>query len=316
MRPFLLSWALLTLAGVLQPPSPASFAVGVLRRDALIVPFATYDGKRWQNDWPLPANSADVPFSLRDVPKRWWGPVGPLETWQLWTPDGSSRTVKVRQPDWAPTYCQKQVGLRTDYQPRLLPPPLTAHPYPKDGLAVSPSHPVEPIEVLGPGSPERGDVIEAIHGRFVEQEHEMLQTLIREHGSNPRQVPLPPNQAELRATPSMVVEALYAYGASPRTYFIETAREYKRDGGCMVVASGRGRVIRDSGKFTTDGFRLGLMACDRSNATYMLPFGVMKLPTGVYWIAQISGWDRETYTIIDITPHSGAKDQVTPGGGC
>ena len=52
----------------------------------------------------------------------------------------------------------------------------------------------------------------------------------------------------------------------------------------------------------------------------MLPFGVMSLPGGVFWIAQISGWDRESYTIIDIAPQSGAKDQakdqVTPGGGC
>lgn len=316
MRPFLLIWALLTLAGVLQPPLPASVTVGVLRRDALIVPFATYDGKRWENDWPVPATSVDVPLSLRDVPKRWWGSVGPRDTWQVWAPGSPPQMVKVRQPDWAPSYCQKELGLRTDYQPRLLPPRPGTSPYPKDGLAVSPPHPVEPIEVLDADSRERGDVIEAIHERFVEQEHETLQTLIREHGNNPRQVPLPPNEAELRATPSMVVEALYAYGTSPRTYFIETAREYKRDGECTVVLSGRGRVTRDSGKFSTDGFRLGITACDRSNATYMLPLGVMLLPGGAYWIAQISGWDRETYVVIDITPHSRAKDLATPGGGC
>jgi hypothetical protein len=316
MRAFLLSWALLTLAGVLQPSPPASFSVGVLRRDALIVPFATWDGSRWQNYWPLPANNADVPLSIRDVDKRWWGPIGPRDTWQVWTPGSEPQMVKVRQPDWAPSYCQKEVGLRTDYQPRLLPPPPVTSPYPKDGLAVSPPHPVEPIEVLAAGSRESGDVVEAIHARFVEQEHEALQSLIRAHGNNPRQVPLPPNDGELRATPSMVVEALYAYGTSPRTYFIETTREYRRDGACTVVLSGRGRVTRGSGKFTTDGFRLGITACDRSNASYMLPLGVISLPSGVYWIAQISGWDREAYTIIDITPRSEAKDQVTPGGGC
>jgi hypothetical protein len=316
MRPFLLSWALLSLAGVLQPQEPASFTVGVLRRDALIVPFATYDGKRWQNYWPVPTNNADVPFSLRDVPGRWWGAPGPRDIWQVWTPGSPPQTVKVRQPDWAPSYCQKQVGLRTDYKPRLLPPPPMTSPYPKDGLAVSPPHPVEPIEVVDASSRESGDVVEAIHTRFVEQEHEALQSLIRGHGNNPRQVPLPPNDAELRATPSMVVEALYAYGTSRRTYFIETAREYRRDGACTVVLSGRGRIIRDSGKFTTDGFRLGITACDRNNASYMLPLGVMSLPSGTYWIAQISGWGREVYTIVDITPGSEAKDQVTAGGGC
>jgi hypothetical protein len=189
-------------------------------------------------------------------------------------------------------------------------------PYPKDGLAVSPPHPVEPIEVVDVSSRESGDVVEAIHARFVAQEHEALQSLIPAHGNNPRQVPLPPNDAELRATPSMVVEALYAYGTSPRTYVIETAREYRRNGACTVVLSGRGRIVRESGKFTTDGFRLGITACDRNNASYMLPLGVMSLPSGTYWLAQISGWGREVYTIVDITPGSEAKDLVTAGGGC
>jgi hypothetical protein len=42
----------------------------------------------------------------------------------------------------------------------------------------------------------------------------------------------------------------------------------------------------------------------------------MSLPTGVYWIAQMSGWSRETYTIIDISPRSRAVNVVAPGGGC
>ncbi len=75
-------------------------------------------------------------------------------------------------------------------------------------------------------------------------------------------------------------------------------------------------MVRDSGKFSTEDLRLGITLCDRANIPYMLPLGVMKLQTGVYWIAQMSGWNRESYTIIDITPHSRTKDQVTPGGGC
>ena len=121
MRPFVLCGALLALVGLLQPP-PASFTVGVLRRDALIVPFATYDGKRWKNYWPAPAVDADVPLNLRNVSSRWWGPVGPRDTWQIWTSEASPQMVNVRQPDWAPSYCQKVVGLRTDYQPRFRPP--------------------------------------------------------------------------------------------------------------------------------------------------------------------------------------------------
>jgi len=315
MRPFLLSWALLSLAGTLQP-APDSFTIGVLRRDALIVPFATYDGKRWQNYWPPPAEHAEVPLSLRNVPKGWWGSVGAREVWQVWMNDSSQRTIKVRQPDWAPTFCQKQVGLRTDYQPYVRPPPPGASPYPKDGLAVSPPHPVEPVDVLGPDSTERADFVEAIHARFVEREHDTLESLIRAHAGNPRQIPLPPTEQELRATPPMAIETLYAYGGSHRTYFVEGAREYKKNGACTVVVLVRGMVARDSGKYSTEGLRLMLSACDRANASYMLPLGVLSVSGGVYWIAQISGWDRESYNIIDITPHSKAADRSAPGGGC
>jgi len=314
MRLLVLGGALLAMAGLLQP-SPASFIVGVLRRDALIVPFATYDGKRWKNYWPAPAVDADVPLNLRNVSSRWWGPVGPRDTWQIWTSDASTQMVNVRQPDWAPSYCQKVVGLRTDYQPRFRPPPA-ASPYPKDGLAVSPPHPVQPFEILGPDSSERGDVIEAIHARFVEREKDALTSLRTAHAGNPRMFPMAPNEKELRAMPPMAVDAMYAYGTSPRTYFVEAAREYKKDGACSAVVYIRGRVVRDSGKFATDDLRPGISLCDRANVSYMLPLGVMKLQTSVYWIAQISSWNREAYTIIDITSRSRAADVVTPGGGC
>jgi hypothetical protein len=313
MRPFVLGGALLALVGLLQP-SPASFVIGVLRRDALIVPFATYDGKRWKNYWPLPALDADVPLNLRSVSSRWWGPVGPRETWQVWTADASPQMVNVRQPDWASSYCQKVIGLRTDYQPRFRPPPV-ASPYPKDGLAVSPPHPVQPFEILGPDSSERGDVIEAIHARIVEREQDALSSLPRAHADNPRMFPMAPSEKELRAIPPMAVEAMYAYGNSPRTYFVEAAREYKKNGACAVVYI-RGRVVRDSGKFSSEALQSGLSLCDRVNVSYMLPLGVMKLQTRVYWIAQMSGWNRESYAVIDISAGSRAADVATPGGGC
>jgi len=317
MRLLMTGWALLTLAGLLQPAA-ASFTIGVLRRDALIVPFATYDGKEWKNYWPKPAESSDVPLSVRSVPKRWWGPVGPRATWQIWMPDTSPRTVKVRQPDWVSSYCHRVVGLRTDYQPRFRPPPPSVNPYPKDGLAVSPPHTVEPFEILGPDSPERDDVLEAIHARFTKLEQDGLDNLRRAHNASPRQIAEPPSERELLSMPPLAIEALYAHGTAHRVYFLEGAREYRKNGACTIVVLARGMVARDSGKFSTDGMNItiGYSACDRSGATYMWPLGVISLPGGTYWIAQIAGWSRESYSIIDITPASTATDRSMPGGGC
>ena len=319
MRLLMTGCALLTLAGLLDSPErPASFTVGVLRRDAFVVPFMTYDGKQWKNYWPKPAENADVPLSFRNVPKGWWGPAGPRESWQIWTPDTPPTTVKVRQPDWVSSYCHRVVGLRTDYQPRFRPPPLSVNPYPKDGLAVSPPRPVEPIEIVAPDSPEHDEVLEAIHARFSKLEHEALLNLPRAHASNPRLIPDPPRERDLLSMPPLTIEALYAHGTSHRVYFLEGAREYKKDGACTIVVLARGMVARESGKFSTDGINIsiGYSACDRSGATYMWPLGVMSLPGGTYWIAQISGWNRESYSIIDITKGSKADDKSAPGGGC
>ncbi len=320
MRPFhglfLLAWALPTsLAGFLQP-SPASFTVGVLRRDALIVPFATYDGKHWNNHWPVPKDDADVPLSLPSVPGSWWGSAGRHEAWQISMSDGSSQTVKVRQPDWALSYCQKQVGLRTDYQPRLWPPRPGTDPYPKDGLAVSPPRPVERIDVLLSDAPERDDVVEAIHRKVGEQEAAALERLATQHIHAPRQFPEPPGQKDLLSMRPMSIEALYAYGSARRTYFVEAAREYSKAGECTLMAFARARVIRESGKFVVENAQVSLHACDRNDIVYMWPLGVMTVPTGVYWIAQVSGWSYETYNIFDITPHPRPENLVTAGGGC
>lgn len=315
MRPFLLSWALLASVISLLQPSPAAFTLGILRRDALIVPIATYDGKRWDNDWPAPAGNVDVPISLQNVPRRWWGPVSARQTWQVWTSPASPQLVNVRQPDWAPAYCQKQVGLRTDYQPRVRPPSAGTQPFPIDGLAVSPPQPVEPVEVLSLDSPERGAVAEAIHRSFTDQETAAFRQWVTARRTNTA-LSEPPSEKELEAVPTKSIEALYAYGSTRRTYFVEASREYKRGGECLAVAFGAGWIVRDQGRFSAPSLRFSVESCDRSDLSYMWPVGVMSLPTGRYWIAQASGWNRQTYDIVDITSPAPKIVLRTPGGGC
>src|SRR5579864_5322701 len=140
VRPLLACGVLLASVVSAAAPPPATLTVGVLRRDAIIVPFATYDGKRWESHWPQPSQGVDVPISLHSVPGRWWGASGPVDAWQIWTDAAPPRLVHVRQPDWLQSYCQKQVGLRTNYQPKQRPPGAEAQPYPKDGLALWPPH--------------------------------------------------------------------------------------------------------------------------------------------------------------------------------
>jgi hypothetical protein len=324
MRPLLAAGALLASLVGAQSRLPAvlptealaevgalakeGFTLGVLRRDATIVPFATYDGKRWESHWPQPSQDVDVPINLRSLPGRWWGQGGPLEAWQVWAGAAPPQIVHVRQPDWLQTHCQKQVGLRTDYQPNQWPPGPEAQPYPKDGLAVSPPHAVEPIETLPPESAERPVIAQILGAAFAVREEDALD-LARRDGS-----PVRASKKELEALP-ITIEALYAFGTRRRVYWTEAVREYKKANACAIVF-GEGWFVLDSGKLTHGQFQVLVVPCSRDGLHYMLPLGVISLPRGQYWIAQLSGWDNEEYDVIDIRADPITSVLAVWGGGC
>src|SRR5206468_5304425 len=127
----------------------AAFTVGVLRRDGIVVPFATFDGRNWSSRWPAPALELTVPINLQSVPSGWWGPTGPLASWEAWVAGTNERqTIHAGQPDWIDAHWFRQIGLRTDYRAGEFPPPPQEQPYPKDGLAVSPPQPIERIQTV------------------------------------------------------------------------------------------------------------------------------------------------------------------------
>jgi len=288
--------------------APPVVTIGVLRRDAMIVPFATYDGKEWKDYWPDPRSDVEVPVSLSSVPRRWWGPAEPLAAWQIWT-DSTSQTVHVREPDWLQTHCQKQIGLRTDYQPREWPPGPDAQPYPKDGLAVSPPQAVQPIERLTSDSVEGQGLAEGVRVAFNLREAEGV-ARAEDDGAN-----VHPGKKELETLP-ITIEAAYAFGTKRRAYWVEATREYKKGATCGADLFGSGWFLIDADKLASVVFNVQMVPCDREGVDYMLPLGVMSFPRGVYWIAQWSGWNREEYAIMEIRSKAVVPVLSVWGGGC
>jgi hypothetical protein len=282
----------------------AAFTVGVLRRDAIVVPFATYDGRRWRADWPEPRDHDDVPVSLRSVPKGWWGPAGIRETWQAWVDRDPPRLLTVLQPDWYAAYCRRGVGLKTDYHAREPLPDPRARPYPTDGLVVSPPQAVTRIDVLSADDPARARVAPAIVTMFNRTERE-----IHDH---------PVGRAEREAlTPA--VEALYGIDGA-RVVYVEAAREYPdpRDpSACKAVAFGGGWFVRDGdNRYTPLQTYVAVLDCDRDGAGYMLPLGVLRIGDRTFWLAQFSGWDEAQYEVDEIKPKAVERLAVRFGGGC
>ncbi len=239
--------------------------------------------------------------------KKWWGPAGPFDTWQAVTAAPAPVTLHVRQPDLVPAHCLRQVGLRTDYRPLETPPPFGERPYPKDGLVVAPPHPVGRVEILAAGSPEWTEFVPLVNEGFNRIESGL---------GGPDE---PSTRRELRKITKPTIEAIYAYGSDPRYYVVEAAREYWSEpkiNECLDAAFGHVWLVREHGAVKTLKTTVQVQSCDRAEARYMLPFGVIEAGGHLYWIAQYAGWDAETYDVIEIGRNETTLVVRRLGGAC
>ncbi len=296
--------AVVLLGGLSAAQSIAPFSVGVLRRDGVVIPFATFDGKRWSTSWPLPTIDRAIPINVTSVPRSWWGKAGVREEWQLWV-DAAPQTARVTQPDVVDVHCVQQIGLRTDYRSAEPAPPPTEQPYPKDGLAVSPPQPVEHVAILAPGAIELLPLWPTLRDAFNKAERETASRFRDPLGERARE----------RIDPQ--IEAAYAYGVDPRYYYVESSRTYRTLGNeSCSIAFGTGWIVKVGDGFKPLATSVDILPCNRYGATYMLPFGAMTLGGRTYWLAQFSGWDHERFVIVDIKPKEVEAMVNVWGGGC
>jgi hypothetical protein len=300
--------ALLVMSAVLVAGDgrDAAFTVGVLRRDGIVVPFATFDGRNWTPHWPRPSVELTVPINLESVPSGWWGPTGPLASWEAWVAgSGERQTIHVRQPDWIDVHCLRQIGLRTDYRAGEFPPPPQEQPYPKDGLAVSPPRPIERIDTIPSAGNEASAMTSALHEAFNAAEQRTARKFNH------------PIKASVRERMAPTIEAVYAHGGDPRVYYVESRREYRAPGGeCPLVAFGTGWFVREKGVWRPLSMAVDALNCDRLGGSYMMPLGVVRTGTRVFWLVQFSGWDHERFVVVE--PRAKSVDAIINawGGGC
>jgi hypothetical protein len=210
----------------------------------------------------------------------------------------------VTEPGWVDAHCARQVALKTDYRSDEPPPPPTEQPYPKDGLAVSPPQPVEQIEIVPQA--DAAAVSSGLRDRFNAAELETA----REYGH-----PIP-RRAREAVVPD--VEALYAFGETPRAQYVEASRVYRKvgDQGCRAIAFGTGWLLRNGDKTKWLDMAVDVLRCDRYGATYMLPLGALRIGGRTFWIAQYSGWDHERYVVVEVKRDRVEAVVSRSGGSC
>lgn len=314
------------LAGAMAAGSaaaPGEFSVAVLRRDGVLIPFAAFNGRTWEIPWPGSSTNVPLPISLEDIPKRWWGGVGPAAPWQAWLPDGATRPLKLLKPVHVPIFCGAHLAIATDY--RGAPLPEREPTVPKDAAATAGDVTLLPITQVSVNAPDAARLIAAITERFDEEE-----TLAAKSFTNWYH---PVNSITRSRTP-IALEAFYrATDTGPdgdfRTNYIEAVRRYPAgpgDEGCGLITFVRGWVTEFRDKKPVINIGARVTYCDRADVSFIQPFGRVRIERGagrgraagadVYWIYQTSSWRDEFYSVVRVSAEQVRPVLVVAGGGC
>jgi hypothetical protein len=316
LRPLLaLSFVVLALsvsAGQGQDrPSPAEAArdhdgrgaLGVLRRDGILFPFASFSRDSWRVTWPVNlVPYVEIPAAGDAIPQKWWGTPSPGQ-WRAHLTSGAQVPLELKAPTVFQSFCSPKLGVRTTYSSDQPIPPVRVDPFPKDGLAISGGVPLEPIESISSASPDWPLLAAALLTDFNRVEDE---TISRVRNNSGWRHTVPPEQR--RALP-VRLESWYRSPSSEPGWtvsYVEAVRQYPprpEDKGCGLETLISGWLHhRDGQLMKGTELRGKLTYCDRVGATYMLPFGRIRPKDQTYWVFQLSGWESEWYEVVAVRP--------------
>jgi hypothetical protein len=290
-----------------------AFSLAALRRDGVMIPFASYDGRAWSLQWPESDVGVPLPIALADIPKKWWGPQGPAAPWTAWLPGGETRPLTLGKPVHTKVFCSGHPAVATDYRGGMLDPRDPT--VPKDGLAVAGTVTIRDITNISVHAPEAKRMIDVITDEFNLQEQLAADHFMRWWH------PFPP---AVRQRFPIELEALYRSSEStPRgqwkTTYVEAIRRFpprSSDKGCGLITFVRGWISESEGKKPVINIGARVTYCDRAEVAFMLPFGRLLVDNEAYWVYQISSWRDEFYTVSRIRPDGVRPVVAVAGGGC
>ena len=313
-----LSTVLATALSAIVLAAPGEFSVGVLRRDGILIPFASFDGRQWNVVWPGSDLRQPLPIGLGDVPSRWWGGPGAAAPWTAWLRNDEKRPLKLVKPVHVPIFCGAHLAIATDYRggPASEPEPTV----PKDGIATAGDVTILPVTQVSVLAPDASRIIDAITERFNEEE-----ALAEKHFTSWRH----PFPRPVRERMLIVLEAYYRStdkgpNGDYRTSYIEAIRKFPagvRDEGCGLITFVRGWVTESGDAKPEINIGARITYCDRADVSFIQPFGRVLVARGrgagdVYWIHQTSSWRDEFYSVVRVAPDGVRPVLVVAGGGC
>ena len=306
--------ALLELPVAVGQGQPRAFTIGILRRDGIVVPFGAFDGRRWKTPWPVDIRTVELPISLADVPRNWWGVGEPPGKLTIWRDAARAGEVTLTGVTTTRLMCERRFTLKSDYKPASPPPPPFERPYPKDGLLASGGVTIEPIESVETGTADWNRLLILLNDQFNRQENRAANAFTSWRH---------PVKEDERKRVQITLEA--AYRAPTRdpgwtAYYVEAVRQYAptredRDG-CGLVTFANGWVLIGPKEEQKTTLSARVTYCDRKDVSYMLPLGRITANGGIFWIFQSSGFDQEWYEVAEPSRRGIEAHVSYLAGGC
>ena len=300
------------------PPPNSKFTVAVLRRDGILIPFAAFNGRMWTAPWP--SDPQILPISLSDIPKAWWGDIGPSAPWTAWLADAEKRPVKLVKPVHVPIFCGARMAVATDYRGAAPDEPVPT--VAKDGIATAGDVEIEPITQISLHAPDASKMVAMLTEKFNEQE-----TLATENFANWHHPYGPLGRSNFPIALESYYRVTEKSAVEFRTSYVEAVRRYPAsyaEEGCGLVTYARAWVTEVPGKKPIINLGARITYCDRAEVSFLQPFGRVRLDAGgrggrgtqIFWIYQLSSWRDEYYSVVNITPEGMKPVVVVGGGGC
>lgn len=303
---FALPFALAALVTSAPAAQPQRFALAIVRLDGAIVPFAAYDGGRWERAWPEADEAIERTPTIDGVQSVWRkrGERVP-QVWTVWPATGArSIQAQVNGIEVADAHCGGQVALKTNLRPIK-----GEHPV-KFGVAVDSNLPLGSIEEIHKSRSVWRSAEQVVRSNLSKLEAAQAQ---REHQELPRET----------AQPVARITALYREAKSPRSpiYFVAEKKYrtpwFPQDRSCDRITVMTGWLVPTAGgALTLRHAKVFLTDCDEKQVRTALPLAAVHVSNQLFWVLQEHGYEDETYLIAEIRPTEVRYPIEVNGGGC
>lgn len=303
------------------PPAQSSAAihVGILREDAVLIPFARFDGTAWTTPWPDGLDGKSDPSQLGttvQIPPEWWGGSGPQREWRL-IANGRPKAVNVRGGVLYENHCTGGVGLTTDYTSTVKI-ESNAFPLPYAGIVVSASG------LMTPGVATTA-VTTLKRGREFDEVKRQLPALLRRLEPplwNELDEDWKPDLSGNLPAPSWI--SVYAANVPDgrRLIYFGASRALPRNvkGGPSELATRlAGWFVRARGAaaLTLLDARVSQTDVDgKGGEESFAPMASLTIAGRTFWIGSSGGYEWERYVIVDVTSGPPREVASLDAGGC